>query len=102
MKNSDVYSFYPTCSLVSHAVFRFRTLWAYGFDSASQGSFGLKNINGQDFSMNFQHILDFKVRKKFILQDWKDRSGKLICQTCPVLSHALAKLKGNPTECVED
>ena len=52
--------------------------------------------------MDFQHILDFKVRKKFILQDWKDRSGKLICQTCPVLSHALAKLKGNPTECVED
>jgi len=29
-------------------------------------------------------------------------SGKLICQTCPVLSHALTKLKGNPTECVED
>ena len=32
----------------------------------------------------------------------KDRSGKLICQTCLVLSHALAKLKGNPTECGED
>ena len=29
----------------------------------------LKNIKGQDFSMNFQHILDFKVRKKLILQD---------------------------------
>ena len=28
-----------------------------------------KNIKGQDFSMNFQHILDFKVRKKLILQD---------------------------------
>ena len=68
LKNSDAYYLYPTCSLVQHAAFRFRTLWAYGFDSAAQGSFGFENIKGQEFSMNFQHILDFKVRKKFILQ----------------------------------
>ena len=29
----------------------------------------LKNIKWQDFSMNFQHIFDFKVQKKFIIQD---------------------------------
>ena len=36
LKNSDVYYLYPTCSLVQHAVFRFRTLLGLGFDSAAQ------------------------------------------------------------------